>query len=75
MDRREISRVWALVFGSLSFLLVCVRLPCAVMGRFAPPPAAALGDGMLQGLGEEEDVRAPLPTKRETLYGDAPMVV
>lgn len=45
------------------------------MGRFAPPPAAALGDGMLQGLGEEEDVRAPLPTKRETLYGDAPMVV
>uniref|UniRef100_A0A0D3G1H9 UBX domain-containing protein n=2 Tax=Oryza TaxID=4527 RepID=A0A0D3G1H9_9ORYZ len=43
--------------------------------RFAPPPAAALGDGMLQGLGEEEDVRAPLPTKRETLYGDAPMVV
>nr|AEV41076.1 putative UBX domain-containing protein [Oryza minuta] len=43
--------------------------------RFAPPPAAALGDGMLQGLGEEDDVRAPLPTKRETLYGDAPMVV
>uniref|UniRef100_A0A0E0KWL3 UBX domain-containing protein n=1 Tax=Oryza punctata TaxID=4537 RepID=A0A0E0KWL3_ORYPU len=43
--------------------------------RFAPPPAAALGDEMLQGLGEEDDVRAPLPTKRETLYGDAPMVV
>uniref|UniRef100_J3M2I2 UBX domain-containing protein n=2 Tax=Oryza brachyantha TaxID=4533 RepID=J3M2I2_ORYBR len=46
--------------------------------RFAPPPAAALGDamgdGMLQGL-EEEDVRAPLPVKRETLYGDAPAVV
>uniref|UniRef100_A0A0D9WAZ1 UBX domain-containing protein n=1 Tax=Leersia perrieri TaxID=77586 RepID=A0A0D9WAZ1_9ORYZ len=42
--------------------------------RFAPPPAAALGDGM-QGLGEEDDVRAPLPTKRETLYGDVPMVV
>ncbi|KAL5213994.1 hypothetical protein ABZP36_003146 [Zizania latifolia] len=43
--------------------------------RFAPPPAAALGDGILQGLGDEEDVRAPLPVKRETLYGDAPMVV
>ncbi|XP_062227086.1 plant UBX domain-containing protein 7-like isoform X2 [Phragmites australis] len=43
--------------------------------RFAPPPAAALGDGMLQGLGEEEDVRAPLPVKRETLYGDGPVAV
>ncbi|TVU16503.1 hypothetical protein EJB05_40071 [Eragrostis curvula] len=41
--------------------------------RFAPPPAAALGDGMLQGLGDEDDVRAPLPVKRETLYGDAPL--
>ncbi|KAK3143404.1 hypothetical protein QOZ80_4AG0299910 [Eleusine coracana subsp. coracana] len=43
--------------------------------RFAPPPAAALGDGMLQGTGEEDDVRAPLPVKRETLYGDAPVSV
>ncbi|KAL6844164.1 hypothetical protein ACP4OV_025837 [Aristida adscensionis] len=40
--------------------------------RFAPPPAAALGDG-LQGLGEEDEVRAPLPVKRETLYGDGPV--
>jgi hypothetical protein len=47
-------------------LLVC---------RFHPPPAAALEDGMLQGLGDEDDVRAPLPVRRETLYGDAPMVV
>ncbi|XP_051220152.1 plant UBX domain-containing protein 7 [Lolium perenne] len=43
--------------------------------RFHPPPAAALEDGMLQGLGDEDDVRAPLPVRRETLYGDAPMVV
>lgn len=43
--------------------------------RFAPPPAAALGDPMLHGLGvgDEDDVRAPLPVKRETLYGDAPV--
>ncbi|RCV14967.1 hypothetical protein SEVIR_3G022200v4 [Setaria viridis] len=45
--------------------------------RFAPPPAAALGDPMLQGLGvgEDDDVRAPLPVKRETLYGDGPVSV
>ncbi|CAM0902407.1 unnamed protein product [Alopecurus aequalis] len=43
--------------------------------RFHPPPAAALEDGMLQGLGYEDDVRAPLPVRRETLYGDAPVVV
>ncbi|CAD6261814.1 unnamed protein product [Miscanthus lutarioriparius] len=40
--------------------------------RFAPPPAAALGDAMLHGfgVGEDDDVRAPLPVKRETLYGE-----
>uniref|UniRef100_A0ACD5Y3Y0 Uncharacterized protein n=1 Tax=Avena sativa TaxID=4498 RepID=A0ACD5Y3Y0_AVESA len=43
--------------------------------RFHPPPAAALEEGMLQGLGDEDDVRAPLPVRRETLYGDTPMVV
>ncbi|KAK3141193.1 hypothetical protein QOZ80_4BG0330630 [Eleusine coracana subsp. coracana] len=43
--------------------------------RFAPPPAAALGDGMLQGIVDEDDVRAPLPVKRETLYGGAPVSV
>ncbi|WVZ87636.1 hypothetical protein U9M48_034243 [Paspalum notatum var. saurae] len=43
--------------------------------RFAPPPAAALGDAMLHGLGEDDDVRAPLPVKRETLYGDGPVSV
>ncbi|RLM65788.1 plant UBX domain-containing protein 7 [Panicum miliaceum] len=45
--------------------------------RFAPPPAAALGDPMLHGLGvgEDDDVRAPLPVKRETLYGDGPVSV
>ncbi|KAL6651600.1 hypothetical protein ACP70R_010525 [Stipagrostis hirtigluma subsp. patula] len=42
--------------------------------RFAPPPAAALGDA-LQGLGEEDEVRAPLPVKRETLYGDGPVAI
>nr|CAB3486127.1 unnamed protein product [Digitaria exilis] len=45
--------------------------------RFAPPPAAALGDPMLHGLGvgDEDDVRAPLPVKRETLYGDGPVSI
>uniref|UniRef100_A0A453DDZ2 Uncharacterized protein n=1 Tax=Aegilops tauschii subsp. strangulata TaxID=200361 RepID=A0A453DDZ2_AEGTS len=43
--------------------------------RFHPPPAAALEDGMLQGLGDDDDVRAPLPVRRETLYGDTPMIV
>ncbi|KAG2575560.1 hypothetical protein PVAP13_7KG383400 [Panicum virgatum] len=45
--------------------------------RFAPPPAAALGDPLLHGLGvgEDDDVRAPLPVKRETLYGDGPVSV
>ncbi|KAF7012182.1 hypothetical protein CFC21_026400 [Triticum aestivum] len=43
--------------------------------RFHPPPAAALEDGMLQGLGDDGDVRAPLPVRRETLYGDTPMIV
>ncbi|AQK47128.1 Plant UBX domain-containing protein 7 [Zea mays] len=40
--------------------------------RFAPPPAAALGDAMSHGFGvrEDDDVRAPLPVKRETLYGE-----
>ncbi|CAN6250610.1 unnamed protein product [Urochloa humidicola] len=45
--------------------------------RFAPPPAAALGDPMMHGLGpgEDDDVRAPLPVRRETLYGDAPVSI
>ncbi|CAL5014235.1 unnamed protein product [Urochloa decumbens] len=45
--------------------------------RFAPPPAAALGDPMMHGLGvgEDDDVRAPLPVRRETLYGDGPVSV
>ncbi|KQJ85219.1 plant UBX domain-containing protein 7 [Brachypodium distachyon] len=43
--------------------------------RLAPPPAAALEDGMLQRQGDDEEVRAPLPVRRETLYGDVPMVV
>jgi UBX domain-containing protein 7 len=57
--------------GVSSVMFMC----CDAIGRFAPPPAAALGDGMLQGLAEEDDVRAPLPVKRDTLYGDAPMAM